>query len=133
METNPDDLTTAYTKSLKKTSINRFSIGTQSFFDADLQYMNRAHNAQEADYAIKTVQDAGYSNITIDLIYGTPGLTDNNWLYNLEQVKQLAIPHLSAYALTVEENTALHHNIKNHKSAPVDATQSAHQFEILMS
>jgi oxygen-independent coproporphyrinogen-3 oxidase len=94
--------------------------------------MNRAHNAQEADFAIKAVQDAGYHNITIDLIYGTPGLTDKNWLYNLAQVKKLAIPHLSAYALTVEENTALHHNIKTRKSAPVDAAQSAHQFEMLM-
>lgn len=132
IETNPDDLTIQYIKSLKNTLINRFSIGTQSFFDTDLQYMNRAHNAQEADFAIKAAQDAGYHNITIDLIYGTPGLTDKNWLYNLEQVKKLEIPHLSAYALTVEENTALHHNIKTKKSAPIDAAQSAHQFEMLM-
>ncbi len=133
IETNPDDLTLPYIKSLRSTAINRFSIGTQSFFDTDLKYMNRAHNAQEADYAIKAVQDAGYNNITIDLIYGTPGLTDKNWLSNLEKVNQLSIPHLSAYALTVEENTALHHNIKTKKSAPVDAAQSAHQFELLMN
>jgi len=133
IETNPDDLTKQYINSLKSTLVNRFSIGTQSFFDADLDYMNRAHNAQEADYAIKAVQDAGYTNITIDLIYGTPGLTDKNWLYNLNKVHELDIPHLSAYALTVEENTALHHNIKTKKSAPVDAAQSAHQFEILMN
>lgn len=132
IETNPDDLVPQYIKSLRGTLINRFSIGTQSFFDADLQYMNRAHNAQEADYAIKAVQDAGFDNITIDLIYGTPGLTDKNWLHNLAQAQQLNIPHLSAYALTVEENTALHHNIKAKKSAPVDAEQSARQFEILM-
>lgn len=132
IETNPDDLNPAYIKSLRGTQVNRFSIGTQSFFDADLKYMNRAHNAQEADYAIKAVQDAGFENITIDLIYGTPGLTDANWLYNLQQVQQLGIPHLSAYGLTVEENTALHHNIRAKKSAPVDAEQSAHQFEILM-
>lgn len=132
IETNPDDLTQGYIQSLKNTAINRFSIGTQSFFDNDLRYMNRAHNAQEADYAIKAVQDAGYSNITIDLIYGTPGLTDQNWQHNLQQVNNLGIPHFSAYALTVEEKTALHHNIKAGKSLPVNPEQSAHQFEMLI-
>lgn len=133
IETNPDDLNPQYIKSLKSTPVSRFSIGVQSFFDADLRYMNRAHNAQEADYAIKAVQDAGYSNITIDLIYGTPGLTDNNWQHNLQQVNNLSIPHFSAYALTVEEKTALHHNIQSGKSQPVNPEQSAHQFEMLMS
>lgn len=133
IETNPDDLTPEYIKSLRSTAINRFSIGTQSFFDNDLLYMNRAHNAQQADYAIKAVQDAGYGNITIDLIYGTPGLSDKNWLYNLEKVYRLGVPHLSAYALTVEENTVLHQHIKTKKTAPVDAEQSAGQFEILMA
>lgn len=132
IETNPDDLNPQYIKSLKSTPVSRFSIGVQSFFDADLRYMNRAHNAQEADYAIKAVQDAGYSNITIDLIYGTPGLTDNNWQHNLQQVNNLDIPHFSAYALTVEEKTALHHNIKAGKSQPVNPEQAAHQFEMLM-
>lgn len=132
IETNPDDLSNQYIKSLKHTAVDRFSIGTQSFFDADLRYMNRAHNAQEADYAIKAVQDAGYSNITIDLIYGTPGLTGQNWQHNLQQVNNLGIPHFSAYALTVEEKTALHHNIKAGKSQPVNPEQSAHQFEMLM-
>lgn len=132
IETNPDDLTPGYIQSLKNTPVNRFSIGVQSFFEADLQYMNRAHNAQEADYAIKAVQDAGFSNITIDLIYGTPGLTDNNWQHNLQQVSKLGIPHFSAYALTVEEKTALHHNIKAGKSQPVNPEQAAHQFEMLM-
>jgi len=132
IETNPDDLNPQYIKSLKSTPVSRFSIGVQSFFDADLRYMNRAHNAQEADYAIKAVQDAGFSNITIDLIYGTPGLTDNNWQHNMQQVNNLCIPHFSAYALTVEEKTALHHNIKAGKSQPVNPEQSAHQFEMLM-
>lgn len=132
LETNPDDLTRDYINSLRSTMVNRFSIGTQSFFDTDLAYMNRAHNAQQADYAIKAAQDAGYTNLTIDLIYGTPGLTDKNWLYNLQQVQQLNIPHFSAYALTVEEKTALHHQVQTGQSAPVDIEQSAHQFEILM-
>lgn len=133
LEANPDDLKQPFLKSVAGTQVNRFSIGVQSFFDSDLKYMNRAHNAQEADYAIKAAQDAGFTNLTIDLIYGTPGLTDNNWLHNLAQVQQLDIPHFSSYALTVEEGTALHHNINKKNTTPVDADHSAAQFEILMS
>lgn len=132
LEANPDDLTASYLKSLKGTPVNRFSIGVQSFRDEDLRYMNRAHNAQQADYAIKAAQDAGFSNLTIDLIYGTPGLNDTAWKENLEKVRGLDIPHFSSYALTVEEGTALHHAIRQKKTAPVDAEQSAAQFEILM-
>jgi oxygen-independent coproporphyrinogen-3 oxidase len=132
LETNPDDLTKAYVQSLQHSPVSRFSIGIQSFKDEDLRYMNRAHNAQEADYAIKTAQDAGFSNLTIDLIYGTPGLTDTDWKHNLSKVKELDIPHFSAYALTVEEGTALHSNIQKKKTTPVDIEQAAGQFEILI-
>ncbi len=132
LEANPDDLNSAYLKSLRGTLINRFSIGVQSFRDEDLAYMHRAHNAREADYAIKAAQDAGFTNLTIDLIYGTPGLTDKAWKENLSKVKELGIPHFSSYALTVEEGTALDHQIKKKKATPVDAEQSADQFEILM-
>lgn len=132
LEANPDDLSNAYLKALKHTPVSRFSIGVQSFFEEDLQYMHRAHNAQQADYAIKAAQDAGFSNITIDLIYGTPGLADAKWKQNLEKVAELSIPHFSAYALTVEEGTALHHAIKKKKTRPVDNEQAAGQFEILM-
>lgn len=132
LEANPDDLTAQYLKELRDTAISRFSIGVQSFRDEDLQYMNRAHNAQQADRAIKTAQDAGFGNLTIDLIYGTPGLTDAAWKHNLSMIKTLGIPHFSSYALTVEEGTALHHNIKRNKTTPVDPAQAAGQFEILM-
>lgn len=132
LEANPDDLSPAYIKSLRNTPINRFSIGVQSFRDSDLRYMNRAHNAQQSDYAIKAAQDAGFANLTIDLIYGTPGLSDVDWKHNLSKLKELQLPHFSAYALTVEEGTALHSNILKKRSAPVDAEQSAHQFEILV-
>ncbi|MEI8279917.1 MAG: radical SAM family heme chaperone HemW [Bacteroidota bacterium] len=132
LETNPDDLNPNYLKSLRNTPVERFSIGVQSFHEADLLYMHRAHTAQQADYAIKAAQDAGFGNLTIDLIYGTPGLTDANWKHNLSQIKALQIPHFSAYALTVEEGTALHHSINKKKTTPVDAEQSAQQFEILM-
>lgn len=132
MEANPDDLTIPYIKALRTTPVNRFSIGVQSFRDKDLRYMNRAHSAAQADYAIKAAQDAGFTNLSIDLIYGTPGLTDTDWLHNLQQVAQLRIPHFSAYALTVEEGTALYHAINKKKATPIDAEQSAAQFEILM-
>lgn len=132
LEANPDDLNLPYLKSLKSTPINRFSIGVQSFKEADLKYMNRAHNASEADYAIKAAQDTGFEKLSIDLIYGTPGLTDNEWLHNLSQVKALGIPHFSAYALTVEKGTALQNAIARKKSADVDNEQAAGQFEVLM-
>jgi oxygen-independent coproporphyrinogen-3 oxidase len=132
LEANPDDLDSAYIKELKTTPVNRFSIGIQSFLDSDLNYMHRVHNAQQADYAIKAAQDTGFTNLTIDLIYGTPGLSDMQWKQNLRKVKEYNIPHFSAYALTVEEGTALHHAILKKRSSPVDAEQAAQQFEILM-
>lgn len=132
LEANPDDLSVHYLKALGSTPVNRLSIGVQSFKEADLQFMNRAHNVQEADYAIKAAQDAGYTNLTIDLIYGSPGLSDADWRYNLSQVTLLQIPHFSAYALTVEEGTALYQNIRKKKINPLDSEQAAGQFELLM-
>lgn len=132
LEANPDDLDKRYIHSLTGTPINRFSIGVQSFREEDLLYMRRAHNAQQADYAIKAAQDAGFEKLSIDLIYGTPGLTDAAWKQNLAKVAELQIPHFSSYALTVEDKTTLHKAIALKKAAPVDAAQSAGQFEILM-
>lgn len=133
LEANPDDLTRDYLRALRMTPVSRFSIGVQSFRDEDLRYMNRAHNAGQADAAIKAAQDAGFENLSVDLIYGTPGLTDAAWSTNLETIRTLQVPHLSAYALTVEEGTALHHAIAKKSAAPVDAEQSAGQAEILMA
>jgi oxygen-independent coproporphyrinogen-3 oxidase len=132
LEANPDDLTTKYLKELRGTPISRFSIGTQSFLDSDLVYMNRAHSAPQADYAIKAAQDAGFSNITIDLIYGTPGLSNTGWKFNLAKIEELQIPHFSAYALTVEDDTVLHRRIAKKLTPPVETEQAAVQFEILM-
>lgn len=132
LEANPDDLTPTYLRALKSTPVNRFSIGVQSFRDEDLKYMNRAHNAQQADYAIKAAQDMGYTNLTIDLIYGTPGMNDAAWKGNLHKLKELELPHFSAYALTVEEGTTLHHQIEKKKTTPVNPDQAAAQAEILM-
>lgn len=132
LEANPDDLEQRYLHSLRGTPVDRLSIGVQSFREEDLIYMKRAHNVQQADYAIKAAQDTGFENLTIDLIYGTPGLTDAAWKKNLAKVAELRIPHLSSYALTVESKTALHHSIINKQAAPVDPEQAAGQFEILM-
>ena len=132
LEANPDDLSIQKIKELKNTPINRFSIGIQSFFDQDLQFMNRAHNSQEAQRSIKGIQDAGWNNITIDLIYGTPTLSNEMWQENLQKFKQWNIPHLSAYGLTVEEKTPLFHAIKKGTTAHVDQEKAKQQFEMLM-
>lgn len=135
IEANPDDLDAeklAGLKTLEGFGLNRFSIGVQSFFDADLKYMNRAHNAGEALAAIKRVQDAGFKNITIDLIYGTPTMDDAGWLKNLETAFALQVPHISSYALTVEAKTTLERKIQKGESRPVDEEQAARQFTILM-
>jgi len=133
LEANPDDLTFEKILELKDSPINRLSIGVQSFRDEDLRFMNRAHRAQEALNCIKMSQNAGFQNITIDLIYGTPGMSNEAWIQNLKTSFDLNIPHISAYALTVEEKTALHHQILANKVAPVTEQQSAVQFELLMT
>ena len=131
LEANPDDLTNNKIKHWKKAGINRLSIGIQSFHQDDLIQLHRSHTATQAYRGIKNLQDAGIDNISIDLIYGIPGLSDQKWLYNLQQVADLHIPHLSAYALTVEAKTALAHQIKKDKLPAVSEQQSAEQFEIL--
>lgn len=132
LEANPDDINYEKLKQLRKTSVNRFSIGIQSFFEEDLRWMNRAHNAQEADSSIKSVQDAGFENITCDLIYGYPLLTDEKWKSNMQKLIDLQIPHISSYAMTVENRTALAHFIKEGKSKPMDESQSESQMIMLI-
>jgi oxygen-independent coproporphyrinogen-3 oxidase len=133
LEANPDDLTVEKLKQLRDTPINRLSIGIQSFFDEDLRYMNRAHNSQMAVDSVKAAQDNGFSNITIDLIYGTPTLNNENWASNLNKAFALNVQHISCYALTVEPKTALDHFIKTGKSKNIDDQQTAEQFEILIA
>lgn len=132
LEANPDDLTTQKVKELKSTPINRFSIGIQSFQDEDLKLMNRAHNSQEALTAVKASQDSGFENITIDLIYGIPTLTDAKWKLNLNTAFGLDVRHISSYCLTVEHGTALAHMVKERKIQNVDEHKSAGQFEIML-
>lgn len=132
LEANPDDLTAAKLAALKAAGINRLSIGVQSFHEEDLQWMNRAHNSQQATQCITLAQAAGFENITIDLIYGGPTLSDEGWAANVQQAIALKVPHLSCYALTVEAGTALDHFIKKKKMAAVDTDKAARHFEQLM-
>ena len=132
LEANPDDLNKEKLKSLLKTDVNRLSIGIQSFFDDDLIWMNRAHRASEAKSAVMRAQDTGFENLTADLIYGYPLLTDQKWKYNLEKVFELNIPHISSYAITVEPKTALAASIRNKKQPVIDDQQCAEQFISLM-
>ena len=132
LEANPDDVTEEKLIAWKEIGINRMSIGVQSFFVEDLVWMNRAHNAQQAidnlQLAIKQ-----FDNITIDLIYGHPLLTDEKWKQNVEQVISLNIPHISCYALTVEPKTPLQKMIKEHKKEDISPERQAEQFLQLMN
>lgn len=133
LEANPDDLNLQKIKDLRQTPVNRLSIGIQSFSDADLQFMNRAHSATEAAACLQNAQSEGFENLTVDLIYGSPTTSDEQWARNLETVFQFKIPHLSCYCLTVEDKTALSHFVKTGKARPVDEEQAARQFEFLIS
>jgi len=133
LEANPDDLSEEKLTELMHTPINRLSIGIQSFFDADLKWMNRAHNAQEAEKAIVMAKQKGFENITIDLIYGTPGLTNENWQKNIQKALTLGVNHISSYALTVEPKTALASMIEKGNYADTNEEKAAEQFEILVN
>lgn len=128
IEANPDDLDKNYLKQLSHAPINRLSIGIQSFFDTDLKLMNRAHNASEAEYAVKCAQDFGFENISIDLIYGSPASDMTQWKKNLQKTLELGIPHISSYAFTVEPKTAVHQWIKTKKILPPEENVQNEQF-----
>jgi oxygen-independent coproporphyrinogen III oxidase len=132
IETNPDDITTQLLRDWKDIGINRLSIGVQSFFDEDLKWMNRAHNSTQAKDSIVMAQKEGIDNISIDLIYGTPTLSDENWEANVKTALSLQVPHLSCYALTVEPHTALQKMVELHKKKAPDPDKQASQFLLLM-
>jgi len=132
LEANPDDITEENLARWQSSPINRLSIGIQSFEDADLAYMNRAHNAEEARRCIALAQSFGFNNLTVDLIYGTPTMSDLTWEKNVSTLIEAKVPHLSCYALTVEPKTALAHQIKTGKSPEVEEEKAARQFEMLM-
>jgi oxygen-independent coproporphyrinogen-3 oxidase len=131
LEANPDDLSTEKIIELSKSPINRLSIGIQSFFEDDLKIMNRAHNSAEARKCLE-VATKYFDNISLDLIYGVPGMSNEKWKQNIETALSFGIPHISSYALTVEPKTALNKLIQTGKVAkPNDEVASAH-FMILV-
>ena len=131
LELNPDDISENKLRELKATGINRLSIGVQSFHDEDLKFMNRSHNGNMARKSIAIAKKLGFKNITIDLIYGLPNLSNKKWGENLNIVKQLKINHFSAYALTVEPKTKLDYLIKNKKLDPISDEKIEEHFKIL--
>ncbi|MBK7849873.1 MAG: radical SAM family heme chaperone HemW [Bacteroidetes bacterium] len=132
LEANPDDLTAERLDEIRSAGVNRLSIGIQSFSDEDLKYMNRAHNAMQAYDAVRLAQDKGFDNISIDLIYGIPTLSEEQWEKNMETAFTLGVKHLSCYSLTVEPRTALAKLIRDRKVQEVDEEMSAIHFAMLM-
>lgn len=131
LEANPDDLSLSKLQEIKGLGINRLSIGIQSFHNADLKYLNRSHSSQQAEECIINAIVIGFENISIDLIYGIPTLSDNGWESNLKKTNNLNIPHISAYALTVENKTPLDLFIRKGQVQAVSDEDSARQFDIM--
>ncbi len=132
LEANPDDLSEKVIKMLEASPVNRLSIGVQSFFEEDLKLMNRAHNSEEALSSLKLAKQY-FDNISIDLIYGIPGQSNEQWIENLDKALELDIPHISSYALTVEPKTALEKFIEKGKVKPVEDETYREQFDILVN
>ena len=131
LEANPDDIDENKLAGWKETGINRLSIGVQSFFEEDLQWMNRAHTASQSVLSLQSAV-RHFENISIDLIYGSPLLTNEKWKHNVDSVIQLNIPHVSCYALTVEPNTPLQKMIRSGKMENVNPDKQSEQFLLLM-
>jgi len=130
LEANPDDLDSATLHKLAESRVNRLSIGIQSFEEADLKMMNRAHNSTEAIQCLE-IATTLFDNISIDLIYGIPNMSNERWLSNVQRILDLGIPHISCYALTVEERTALNKLIKK-GVIPSPEEEVAHQHFMLL-
>ena len=133
LEANPDDLTVPKLKELANSPVNRLSIGIQSFYEEDLLYMNRSHDARQAKDCITNALDQGFEELSIDLIYGSPTTSQQMWETNVQKAIEYKTPHLSCYALTVEPKTALAHMIAKEKAAAPDENKAADQFQYLIS
>ena len=131
LEANPDDIRPDYLSALRDLPINRISMGIQSFRPEDLRLLNRRHDREQAIRAVELCQAHGFTNLSIDLIYGLPGQTPEAWEENLRQAIRLGTPHLSAYHLTYEEGTALYKRLQAGQVEPVDEEVSVTLFHIL--
>ena len=132
LEANPDDINGSILSEWRQIGINRLSLGIQSFSEAELVWMNRAHNGVESLSSIDKIQEAGFANFSVDIIYGSPLSTNNDLKKNIEIIFKKNIPHISCYALTVEPKTVLDKMIHQKSSLPVDAEKQAEQFLLLM-
>lgn len=132
LEANPDDLSKERIEALCDMGINRLSIGIQSFDDATLQWMNRSHNAAQALACVDLARSSGIDAVSIDLIYGVPGLSHNMWVDTLQRACRLQPDHISAYCLTVEEKTVLGHRVRKGLEAPVDDEAASRQFAAMV-
>lgn len=133
LEANPDDLSEGTLQMLVRQGINRLSIGIQSFHEPHLRFMNRAHNAIEAERSVKAAQDAGITNLTADLIYAIPAVDDSILHQDLQMMLALGIEHISAYCLTIEPKTVFGNWVEKNKIQPIEEEFAARQFEILMA
>ncbi len=131
LEANPDDISEQKLKELKEAGINRISLGIQSFYDRDLLMMNRSHSASQAEKSLQLIKDAGFENITVDLIYGIPDQTNAEWESNIHKLLSFNIDHISCYALTVEPKTKLFQLVEKKKIPAPDEDHAAELFEIL--
>jgi oxygen-independent coproporphyrinogen III oxidase len=131
LEANPDDVTTEKLMAWKALGINRISLGIQSFIEEELQWMNRSHDAKQAIQSVQLIQQY-FQNYSIDLIFGSPLLTNDLWLKNIHQALLFQPPHLSCYALTIEEKTVFGNWVQQQKIPELNSDQQAEQFEILM-
>ena len=131
LEANPDTLSLEYLKGMRQLGVNRLSIGIQSFFDNDLKYLSRRHDSNHAKQSIVWAKQAGFSNISIDLIYGLPTSDAEQWNRNLDLFFEMGLPHLSAYALTLEPNSILTKQIELSKVPPVNEEDALRDYEIL--
>jgi oxygen-independent coproporphyrinogen-3 oxidase len=132
IELNPDDIDTAYTAGLKELNFNRISLGIQSWRDSDLKMLNRRHDSVRAGQALKEIFDAGFENVSVDLIYGIPGMSAQEWALNLDQTFSYDIKHLSAYHLTLEPGTVFGKMLEKGLIAEVDEDESNLLFNILI-
>ncbi|MBR6992387.1 MAG: radical SAM family heme chaperone HemW [Bacteroidales bacterium] len=133
IEANPEDLTVAYLSDLRQLDFfNRISIGVQSFHDADLRLLNRRHDSRQAQEALENAAAAGFSNLSVDLIYGLPNQSLEAWLDNLHHLENSPVHHLSAYSLTVEEGTMLHQQIGQGRVVPCDEDTSLSHYQALL-
>ena len=132
IEVNPDDVTPELIAALRQTPVNRISMGVQTFSDDLLRFLNRRHTSAQALHAVQLFREAGYDNISLDLIYGLPGQTLEDWKSDVHQLLELDVPHLSAYALSYEEGTPLYNMLQDGKLSEASEDLSWRMYEYLM-